>query len=251
MTAPSPTLSFGRAAAELRRQELARLSDAVVPRIEALRSMTAPAFREVIALMLYRFGHDVLTGAAMPDLISTKNGAKFITACAHPTDQTPTKMPAVRRLHDAVVSANAQRGFYITPRSFTAEAEEYASTAPLDLIDGARLVRALNQSRKHVLIPQTYNAMCGACGAVVQHRLGDDEAKSCGGGHMVAPTITRAMLIPPRPAPATVAATAQPEHRHNPRQKVYASPKAKLKAERRAHNRRVAAIAIRPQQSGG
>src|SRR5271166_3127261 len=58
---PSPLLRFGDAADQLRRQQLARLSDAVVPRLEALRSMTLPAFREVVALMLDRFGHDVAT----------------------------------------------------------------------------------------------------------------------------------------------------------------------------------------------
>jgi Restriction endonuclease len=247
---PSPLLRFGTAAAELRQQELARLSDAVVPRLEAMRVMTPPAFREVVALMLYRFGHDVMTDPTAPNLISTKNGAKFITECASPIDLAPTKIPALRRLHDTVIAANAQRGFYITTRTFTAEAEQYADAAPLDLIDGARLVRALNQSRKHVLLPQTYNAMCGECGGIVQHRLSDDEAKPCGSGHMVAPTINRAMLIPPRPAPAPAAAAGQ-QPRHSPRQKVYASGKAKVRAHRRAHNRQVHANAIKQQQHTG
>ena len=37
-------------AAELRLQEIARIKAALVPRLEALRSMTAPEFRTVIAL---------------------------------------------------------------------------------------------------------------------------------------------------------------------------------------------------------
>jgi restriction endonuclease Mrr len=48
--------------------------------------------------------------------------------------------PPLRRLHDAVIAANAERGFFITARSFTDQAEQYAETAPLDLIDGKRLV---------------------------------------------------------------------------------------------------------------
>jgi hypothetical protein len=47
MVAP-PALSNFAAAAELRRQELARLADAVTPRIEAFRSMTLDAFRNEI-----------------------------------------------------------------------------------------------------------------------------------------------------------------------------------------------------------
>ena len=95
-------------------------------------------------------------------------------------------------------------GFFITARSFTEQAEKYADNALLDLIDGKRLVKALNQSKKHVLLPQTYKAMCWQCGDIVQHRLDrdQDEARPCGNGHMVAPTIARAMLLPPRPAAA-------------------------------------------------
>jgi len=246
----SPLLRYGEAAAELRRQEIARLSDAIVPRIEAMRAMTSPAFRAVVALALYRFGHDVMTDPTAPHLISTKQGAKFITECANPADPTPTKIPALRRLHDAVIAANAKRGFYITARTFTAEAEQYANTAPLDLIDGARLVRVLNQSRKHVLLPQTYRAMCGECGGLVQHRLSDDEAKPCGSGHLVAPTISRAMLIPPRSAPAAAAAGQPQQPRHSPRQKAYSSVKAKVRAHTRAHNWQMRTRAIKQQHTG-
>jgi hypothetical protein len=90
--------------------------------------MTPPAFRKVIALMLSRFGHDVIT---------SKAGRKFITACARPANITPTRRRDLARLHDAVIAANAMRGFFVTARSFTAEVEKYADSAPLVLIDGA------------------------------------------------------------------------------------------------------------------
>jgi hypothetical protein len=48
--------------------------------------MTPPAFRKVIALMLSRFGHDVITDDDAPNLITSKAGRKFITACARPAD---------------------------------------------------------------------------------------------------------------------------------------------------------------------
>src|SRR6202035_4681910 len=115
---------------------IARLSDALTPRLEALRSMTTQAFRATIALMLERFGHMIDGHPEAPDLVSTKAGEKFITVCATPTELQPVKTPALRRLHDVVVAANAQRGFYITARAFTPAAEQYAESAPLDLIDG-------------------------------------------------------------------------------------------------------------------
>lgn len=82
-----PPVNFTAAADELRRQEIARLADAVVPRLEALRAMTPAAFRTVIAGMMERFGHQLVTDpAALPDLVTTKEGRKFVTVCAWPAD---------------------------------------------------------------------------------------------------------------------------------------------------------------------
>ena len=44
----------------------------------------------------------------------------------------PTGSAAVRRLRDRVVAASAERGFYVTPRSFTADAQFFAETAPFN-----------------------------------------------------------------------------------------------------------------------
>lgn len=196
-------MNFAAAAAELRQQEISRLSDAIVPRLEAMRRMTPETFRALIADMLQRFGHHIVNDPTAPDLITTKGEKKFVTRCAVPTDLKPISTRELAAFHiDAVIGANAERGYFITARSFTEAAIQYAKTAPLDLFDGTRLVKALNQSRKYVLMPQTYKAMCQQCGAIVEHRLDreQDEARPCSNGHSVAPTIARAMLLPPRPA---------------------------------------------------
>ena len=54
------------AAAELQLQEIARLRDAIVPRIETLRGMSLSAFRSVIALTLERLGHHIVTDPPPP-----------------------------------------------------------------------------------------------------------------------------------------------------------------------------------------
>jgi hypothetical protein len=223
-------VNFSAPADELRRQEIARLKDALVPRLEALRSMTTEGFRTVIAEMLERFGHAIETDPNANFLVTTKAGQKFVTACATPADPTPTGTRDLARLHhDGVIAANAERGFFITARGFTDQAEKYAESAPLDLFDGARLVKALNQSKKHVLMPQTYKAMCQQCGGIVQHRLDheQDEPRPCGNGHMVAPTIARAMLLPPRPAPTGTGSS-----------KMKPAPRPLSKREIYAHNRK-------------
>src|SRR5271156_2518104 len=92
-------------------------------------------------------------------------------------NQSPEKPGPARHFWVRRAESNFWFRCYRTP---------YAESAPLDLIDGKRLVKALNQSRKHVLLPQTYKAMCQQCGGIVQHRLDrdQDEARPCGNAHM-------------------------------------------------------------------
>jgi Transposase DDE domain group 1/Restriction endonuclease len=167
-----PPVNFTADADELRRQEFARLSAAVTPRIEAFRSMTGDAFRTEIALMLERLGHTVISSVG--DIVTTKEGRKYVTACATPTEQTATKTPALRRLHSAIIAGNAARAFYVTPRGFTPEADHYAATSPIDLVDGRLLIRSMHRSRKGMLLPASYKAMCCQCGELVAHRLEAD-----------------------------------------------------------------------------
>jgi hypothetical protein len=192
---------------ELLRQEFARLKDAQTPRIEAFCSMTRGGLFDEIASMMERLNHELI--AVSPDILTVKDGRKYLTHCANPADLAPVRMPAVRRLHEAVVAASAFKGIYVTPRSFTPEAEHYAGHAPITLVDGRLLIKSMHLSRKAVLLPQRYKAMCWQCGDIVQHSLAkDDQARPCINGHLVAPTISRAALIPYRPPPA--AAGQQP-----------------------------------------
>ena len=198
-------MNFAAAASSLQRQEIARLQDAVVPRLETLRVMPLPAFREVIATMWQRFGHEIITGPSMAHLVTTKGGRKFITGCADAADPIARE---IARLHQAIIAANAEHGFFITPRGFSPEVRAYAeSGTPIDLIDGDRLIKALFRSLDGVELRLDYKAMCGQCGGIVQHRLGEGEARPCGNGHPVAPTIARAMIIRPEPRPADAPAT--------------------------------------------
>ena len=110
----------------------------------------------LIADMLHRFGHEIVTNPSAPGSVTAKGEKKLITRCAVPTDLKPISTRELAAFHDTVIAANAARGFFITVRSFTDAAEQYARTAPLDLIDGKRLVKALNQSRKHVGVGSGY-----------------------------------------------------------------------------------------------
>jgi hypothetical protein len=220
--APSRLVELVEVADKLRRQEFARLSEAVTPRIEAFQSMTADAFRNEIAAMLERLGHEVISSVS--DLVTTKGGRKYITACADPLERTPTNSSALRRLHDSVVSAGAAKGFYVTPRQSTPEAEHYAAGAPIDLIDGELLIKSMHRSRKGVSLQPAYKALCCQCGEIVTHHLDKNEALPCRNGHLVAPTIARAALIPLRrdtsQQPIAPAAKAKPPRVIRPRNMI-------------------------------
>jgi hypothetical protein len=102
--------SIVAAADELHRQELARLDATMTPRIEVLRSMTGDGLADELAAMFERLDHAVIT--TRPELVTVKAGRKYVIAWATPSDHAPVKIPAIRRLHQAVIAANAAEGIH-------------------------------------------------------------------------------------------------------------------------------------------
>ena len=254
-------MNFTAAFEEMKRREYARLAAAVTPRIEAFCSMTFDELGDQLASMFERLDHTVIT--IRPDLVTERYGRKYVIAWATPTDHAPVKTPALKRLRDTVLAANAVKGIYVTPRSFTPEADYFASTAPIKLIDGAELIRTMQRSRKGLLLPQSYKVVCQECGEIVQHRLDKDEPLPCPNGHFVPPSQSRAKLIPyrpptptaqppaPNPAPAYALHPAGP-HPTGTRPPVIKprimTPKAQRRRAIKAHNRKLQARAIKQQQ---
>jgi len=244
-------MNFAAAAADMHRQELARLSHYVTPTPEQLRAMTAAALSAEIAGMWERLGHEVITNPDdAAELVHRMGARKFITACANPSDATPTRSAAIRHLRDRVVAASAERGFFFSVHGFTAEALHYAEAAPVQSVDCAQLVRELRRSREGMKLPQTYKAMCRQCGDIVQHRIDRKETLPCENGHPVAPPISRADLIKPTPKPApSQTVTGQPAPASSPAIIRYRNMSAKAQRRRaiKAHNRRAWAGAAHRQ----
>jgi Restriction endonuclease len=233
-------VNFDRAADELHRQEYARIAAAVTPRPEQFRSMTAAALRVEVAGMWERLSHEIITSPDAAELVTVKAERKFITISGNPADLAPTRTAAVRRLRDRVVAASAERGFYISVRGFSAEALHFAESAPVQLIDLAALIRASHRSRKGMQLPDSHKAMCRQCGDIVQHKLSSDEAKRCGNGHFVAPTIARAEFVRPRQPTPAAAPDAKPKHAPKLIKFRNMHPKAQIKRRMRGHNVKVA-----------
>jgi hypothetical protein len=215
-------MSFETAAAELREREFARLASAVVPTLEGLRLLNARELRACAARMLEHLGYELLTAETAGDLLAGKDGKKYVIAFASTTDQSATRPNDLARLHAAVINANADAGLYITPRGFTRDAEVYAATAPLKLVDGPQLIAALARTGRESA-PATYKAMCRQCGEIVSHSLDRAEAIPCPNGHAVAPTIARAALVIRKPEGGSTS-------------RSYTPPKVYTRREVNAHN---------------
>lgn len=190
--------SYAAAADELHRQEIARLKDFVAPSLKSLRGMTPADIRAVIGVMLQSFGHKLITDPSMSELLVTgRNDQKFLIACATPTNPAPTKLTALCEFHSRIIAANTVKGFYITPRRFAREAEQFAASAGMKLFDGPRLIVSLQRSKADLVLPDTDKAMCRLCGDIVHHRIDQPRARPCANSHPIAPTIPRAMIEAP------------------------------------------------------
>jgi hypothetical protein len=193
MIDPAST-NFAQAADRLRQEEIGRLSQAVVPTVESLRLLHGPQLQELIVRMLERSGHEVLTIPNAGNLVTMKNGEKHLVAIAKANKSTLVQITDLMRLHEDVLAVNAARGFFVTTRGFTRDAEAYVKGAPLKLMDGEKLIISIKRGMEGITMPDTYRAMCRQCGDVVRHRLDKAEARACSNGHVVAPTIALAAL---------------------------------------------------------
>jgi hypothetical protein len=227
-------MNFDAAALELQRQEYARLKAAVPPRPEQLCSMPAPELRGQAVRLWQALGHEIVTGPDAAELIHTRQGQKFITVCANPADLAPTGSAALRRLRDRVVANSAERGFYISMRGFTAEAQHFAASAPVRLLDCSEFIVALKRRIRKA--SPLYKAMCRHCGDIVQHSLDSSAPKRCINGHAVPQPMARGDFEKPpkqpgQPATAAPAALAPAIIRYRDM-----SPKAQRRRAIKAHN---------------
>jgi restriction endonuclease len=136
--------------------------------------------------MLERLGYELLTAETATDLLAIKDGRKHVVAFAATTDQLPTQANHLSRLHQTIIATNAAGGFYVTTRGFSRDAEAFAKTAPIKLVDGPKLVASIKHSMQGIPAPDSYKAMRRECGAIVAHRLDKAEAIACSSGHAVA-----------------------------------------------------------------
>lgn len=134
-------------------------------------------------------------------------------------------------------------------------------------MDGPRLIKSMQHSRKGFPLPDTYKTMCRQCGDIVQHHIAKHDPLPCANGHFVAPPKSRASIIPYRPPAGAPQAPApnpplvyapqrigpHPAGTVPPMPHVIKPRNMSAKSQRRRaikkHNQRIRMRAIRQQRS--
>ncbi len=209
---------FDHAAEILRQQEFARLTAGTVPTLDSLRFLNPRQLRASVAGMLERLGYELLTPETATDLLATKDGKKYLVAFASTSDPQPVQANHLTRLHSAIVTNNTAAGFYVTTRGFSRDAEAYAATAPIKLVDGPKLVASIKRSMEGMPALDSYRAICRQCGEIVTHRLDRAEAVTCKRAHDVPPTIARAALAVRVQPGGSTSRTYEPARRYTRRE---------------------------------
>ena len=80
------------------------------------------------------------------DLTLRKNGEKYLVQCKQ-WRALKVGVPVVRELYGVMAAKGAAGGFVVTSGRFTPEAEAFASSRNLRLLDGPQLHRLLKQAR--------------------------------------------------------------------------------------------------------
>ena len=227
-------MKFEAAADELQRQEYARQKAAQPPTPEQLRSMTVPELRGQAVRLWLALGHEIVNAPDAGELIHTRRGQKFITMCGNPADRAAANSAALRRLRDRVVAVSAEKGFYVSVHGFTAEAQHFAGSAPVRLLDCREFIAPLKRRIRKV--SPLYKAMCRDCGDIVQHSLDSSAPKRCIQGHAVPQPMARGDFEkgpqqPGQPATPAPAAILTPIIRYRDM-----NPKAQRRRAIKAHN---------------
>jgi restriction system protein len=140
-----------------------------------LQGLKPSEFEDYIAYLFKSLGYSVeVTGGAYDggiDVIATKNGIKHYIQCKKFITQQ-VGVGAVRDFYGAMADKGANaKGFFITTNVFTLEAEKFAEGKPLELIDGARLIKYIEMA-KTGYVPVESKKFCPLCKSEMVKRKG-------------------------------------------------------------------------------
>jgi restriction system protein len=142
-----------------------------------LRGMSPDEFEGYIAHLFKDLGYATeVTGASHDggiDIVAEKNGIKHYIQCKKFIIRH-VPVGAIRDFYGAIADRGAQaKGFFITTNTFTLDAEKFAESIPVELIDGYKLCEYIKMAQTDAAIPPAVEVkVCPVCASLMIKRKG-------------------------------------------------------------------------------
>ncbi|AIF42987.1 restriction endonuclease [Virgibacillus halodenitrificans] len=119
--------------------------------LNQLRQMSPIAFEYYVCEMFKQLNYDAhvtkATGDCGKDILIYKKDFHGIVECKRYVKSKVTR-PHIQKFHSAIIDCKADKGYFITTGEFTCTAVSYVLDKPIELIDGQRLVKLIEEVTK-------------------------------------------------------------------------------------------------------
>jgi hypothetical protein len=137
------------------RELLTGLTRGSIPTAQQLATWPADRLQLLVASMFEAGGYEVRVRKQQPDeleLTRTEDPAVRVIACCRPGSRGPAHAKAIRELHGSLVAEGVANGWFVALAGFSNEARLLAEERGITLMDGAELLKGLNDVPKLALM---------------------------------------------------------------------------------------------------
>lgn len=144
--------------------------------LQWLRGMKPSEFEKYIADLFTRLGYETKTVGTSHDggidVIAEKDGVKNYIQCKK-FISSKVSVGDIRNFYGALADHLTNgKGYFITTNKFTLEAEKFAEDKPIELIDGFRLIKYINMTKKDKSELKEEDRACPRCDGNLVKRTG-------------------------------------------------------------------------------
>ena len=176
----------------LRHQEMTRLAQARLGRIDFLLKETPQEFENTVAAMFNKLGYSVrqtpYSNDGGKDAVATKDGKKVLIECKRYDKNNLVGRPDLQKFYAAVMEERADMGIFVTTSGFARTSVEYKYVRSnlIELIDGQKLGYLMIKAFPDSGNAERYRIMCTECGSEVMFDLSSEETqKYCRNSHLM------------------------------------------------------------------
>lgn len=113
--------------------------------------MLPSTFEHYICDVFRHFGYDAhvtpATGDSGKDIMIYKSNMFAIAECKR-YDKAKVTRPDIQKFHSALIDCKADKVYFVTTVNFTNQAKSYVLDKPIEIINGDKLVRLIEEMTK-------------------------------------------------------------------------------------------------------